>query len=142
MEAMMVKSRQKPNEPGASALLVASPGRRLTSLLTLLRATPRVRILGPVNDEPSAVRLAAARCPDWLVLDASLPDDEAWSLLRRARIKCPQTRCIVLVSTSRQQQMAEGADADVVLVNGFSVNEFFAMADGLMDLRQDQCKEW
>jgi DNA-binding NarL/FixJ family response regulator len=56
-----------------------------------------------------------------MLLDADLPGNEAWSVLRQIKAQWPQTRCIVLANNGQQRQIANAHGADVVLAKGFTV---------------------
>jgi DNA-binding NarL/FixJ family response regulator len=116
-------------------LIIARPSRRRDSLRTLLKATPRLRIVDQVDDASSALKMVAEHRPGLLVLDAGLPDDGVWMVLRQVKAEWHQTRCLVLVDTIQQRQMAETANADGILVNGFSIDEFFTAIDRLLSAR-------
>jgi CheY-like chemotaxis protein len=56
--------------------------------------------------------------PDIVLLDANLSEDDVWAALRRIQKEWSQTRSIVLVEGSFQQQKAQAAGADFVLIKG------------------------
>ncbi len=118
-----------------SALIVASPGRGRDSLRALLRAIPRLEIIGQVDDAPSALKIVTDHHPALMLLDTSLPNDEAWNVLQQIKAKWSQTQCLVLVDTIRQQQLAEAASADGVLVKGFSIARFLTTTERLLSLQ-------
>lgn len=114
-------------------------------MLTLLRAVPQTRIIGQADDAPSALGLVADHYPDLLVLDAGLPDDGVWTVLEQVKAEWHQTCCLVLVDTIQQRRMAETANADAILVNGFSIDKFFTAIGRLLSSRtahdrsEEQC---
>jgi DNA-binding NarL/FixJ family response regulator len=138
-------SRENKVKRNASAVIAAAPDRRRNSLLTLLRAVPQIRIIGQADDAPSALGLVADHYPDLLVLDAGLPDDGVWMVLGQVKAEWHQTCCLVLVDTIQQRRMAETANADAILVNGFSIDKFFTAIGRLLSSRtahdrsEEQC---
>jgi DNA-binding NarL/FixJ family response regulator len=116
----------------ASALIVAAPSRKRNSLRTLLRAVPQITIIDLVDDVSSVLESNGDHSPDLLVLDLSLSVNGIWTMLEQIRAEWPQTRCIVLVETIQQRQMAQEANVDGVLFNGFSTDKFFALVERLL----------
>jgi DNA-binding NarL/FixJ family response regulator len=104
---------------GELTLIVARPGRLRDALSALLTTIPRLKIVGQADDGPSALKMVAERHPTLVLLDSTLPDDEVKVMLGQIKAERPQTRCIVLVGNSRQQQVAKHAGADEVLLKGY-----------------------
>jgi DNA-binding NarL/FixJ family response regulator len=105
-------------------MIVAKPSRRRDSLRAMLKAIPHLRIIGQVDDCPSALRIISKHLVKLILLDCNLDDEEIWTLLQQIKTKWPQTRCLVLVETVQQQQMAKAAGADDVLASDFSIVDF------------------
>ncbi len=116
----------------APTLIVVRPGRMRDSLRALLRAIPQVRVIGQVEDGPSAQKMLIKHCPALVLLASNLPGDEAWGVLRQTKAEQPQARCLVLADTIHQQWMAEAAGADSVLLAGFPAAKFFATIENLL----------
>ena len=54
--------------------------------------------------------------------------------LRQIKEQRPQTGCIILIITAQQQQAAQVAGADTILIKGFSTAELFAAIKGFSSL--------
>jgi DNA-binding NarL/FixJ family response regulator len=104
------------------------------SLRALLRAIPQVRVIGQVEDGPSALKMLIEHCPSLVLLASNLPGDGAWGVLKQTKAEQPQTRCLVLADTIHQQCKAEAAGADSVLLAGFPATKFFATIEELLSV--------
>jgi len=113
-------------------LTVIEPGRRGDSVQAVLKAIPRLKIIGRVDNGPAAVEIITAHQPALVLLDANLPGDKVWTALKQIKTEWPQTPCLVLVDTLEQQQMAEATGADEVLVAESSITEFCATIEKLL----------
>jgi DNA-binding NarL/FixJ family response regulator len=101
------------------ALIVAKPGPLRNSLQALMTTVPKIEIVAETDNPSALLRMGDAMQPDIVLLDASLSEDDVWAALRRIRSEWSQTRSIVLVEGSHQQQKAQAAGADVVLIKGY-----------------------
>ncbi len=113
-------------------LIVARPGRMRDSLRALLRAIPQLEIVGQADNGSSALGMVTNYHPSLVLLDSDLPDDEAWTVLKKTKSEWPQTRCIVLANSVHQQWLAKTAGADSVLLTGFPATKFFAAIEALL----------
>lgn len=100
---------------------MAQSSRIHDGLRAVLRTIPGIDMIGQVEDGPSALKIIAQPSSMLVLLDANLPNDPLQTLLKQIKINWPQTRCIVLVSNIKQQQLARLNGADEVLLAGFSV---------------------
>ena len=116
------------------ALVVARPGPLRNSLLALMTTMPQIEILAETTDPSALRRMGAGMQPDVVLLDASLPEDQVWAALGRIKAEWSQTRSIVLVEDSQQQQKAQAAGADVVLFKGYPAAKLIAAIEGLLSL--------
>jgi DNA-binding NarL/FixJ family response regulator len=91
----------------------------------MLRAVPQIGCIVQADDAPAVLR-ATEHSPALMLLDADLPGDEAWTVLRQIKARWPQTRCIVLVNNGQQSQIANVHGADAVLAKGFTVTTLTA----------------
>lgn len=107
----------------ASVLIVAKASRRREGLQALLASTSWLKIVGQANDAPAALMMAADHHPNLVLLDVDLPENDAWSVLKKIRAEWPQIRCIVLTDSIQQQRAAEIAGADAALLKGFPTSE-------------------
>jgi DNA-binding NarL/FixJ family response regulator len=101
------------------ALIVAQPGPLRDSLQALMTTIPQIEILAETTDPSVLLRMGAEIQPDVVLMDADLPGEQVWSALREIKDKWSQTRTIVLVEGSQQQQEAQAAGADIALIKGY-----------------------
>lgn len=113
-------------------LILIRPGRLRDSLRALLKPVSRIQIVGQAADSSAALSLIMQHGPKLVLLDANLPDNQDWNLLRLIKAERPQTRCIVLAENIQQQQAARTAGANATLLNGFAVAELFTVIEKLL----------
>ena len=101
------------------ALIVARPGPLRDSLQALMTTIPQIEILAETPEPSVLLRMGAEIQPDVVLMDADLPGEQVWSALREIKTEWSQTRSIVLVEDSQQQQKAQAAGADVALIKGY-----------------------
>ena len=114
------------------ALIVARPGPLRDSLQALINTIPQIEILAETADPSALLRMGANIQPDVVLLDADLPGEQVWSALRQIKAEWSQTRSIVLVEGSQQQQEAQAAGADVVLIKGYPAARLIATIEELL----------
>ena len=110
-----------------AALIVAKPGPLRDGLRALMTATPQIEAVEEVEDISLALRVVFEHCPDLVVLDSDLANGEVWMTVRRTKARCPGVRCIVLANDVQQNQEAEAAGADAVLLKGFPAVRLIAI---------------
>jgi DNA-binding NarL/FixJ family response regulator len=115
-----------------SVLIVARPGRIREGLRALLRTIPRIEIVGQVGQGSAALEMVTRERPALVLLNSSLPFEEAWMALKQIKAEWPQTRCIVLVDNIQEQGMAQAAGADGVLLKGFAAETLFMTIDEVL----------
>jgi DNA-binding NarL/FixJ family response regulator len=108
-----------------SVLIVARPGRMREGLRALLRTIPRIEIIEQVDHGSAALEMVMQEHSTLVLLDSSLPSDEMWTALKQIKAEWPQTQCIVVADTLRQQEMAQASSADGVLLKGFAAETLF-----------------
>jgi len=102
-----------------SALIVAKPGPLRDSLQALMAAMPQIETAYEVSDLASSAEVTFACGPTLVLLDCGLNGGDTWMAVRRAKARWPQARCVFLANDVQQQQEAEAAGADAVLLKGF-----------------------
>ncbi len=112
-------------------LVIAPPGRLRDSLLVLLQASGQVSLAGQADDGPAGLCWLAERIPIAVLLDADLPDGQAWWALRWIKNKWPQLPCLVLAHTHAQECQARVDGAEVVVQVGLSSETLFNALDEL-----------
>ena len=114
------------------ALIVARPGPLRNSLQALMTTIPQIEILAETTDPSALLRMGAEIQPDVVLLDADLPGEQVWSALREIREEWSQTRSIVLVEDSQQQEKAQAAGADIALIKGYPAARLIAAIGRLL----------
>lgn len=117
-----------------SVLIIARPCHLRDSLRVLLTAIPQVGQVSQADDGPSALSMGAKHRPALVMLDSDLPNNELVTTLGRIKARWPQAHCIVLVDNVQEQQVAEAARADVVLVKGVLAARLFATVEELLSV--------
>lgn len=122
----------------ALILVAAKPGVLRDGFQAVLAAIPQVKVIDPVDDSASALRAVAEHQPALILLDTNLPDYQVWTLLEQIKTQWSQIKCLVLADNRQQQQTAQAADADGVLIKGCSASEFYATINELLS-QHDPC---
>ncbi len=112
------------------ALIVARPGPLRNSLLALMTTMPQIEILAETSDPSALLRMGTEIQPHVVLLDADLPEEQVCAALRQINKEWSQTRSIVLVKDSQQQQTVQAAGADVALLKGYPAAKLIAAIEG------------
>lgn len=102
----------------ASALIVARSADLREGLHSLLTVMPQTGLISHASDGASALWQVEERCPDLVLLDFDLPHEDALTLLRKIKARCPRIRCLALTDHAQQQGKVLSAGADLVLLKG------------------------
>ncbi len=129
-----------------TAFVVARSGRMRDGLIALLRAIPEIGAVEQLGDDAAVLASVPDHRQALILLDASLMNQEVWTLMKQCKSRQSQDhcKCLVLVDNSFQQRMALAAGADGVLLAGFPAAEFFATVENLLgrpQLWRNQTKE-
>jgi DNA-binding NarL/FixJ family response regulator len=111
---------------GASALIIAQPGPLRDGLHALVGTMPQIGGVDVTGDLESAFKATFNECPALVLLDAHLNGGKVWLTVRRAKVKWPRARTIVLAGNVEQQEEASAAGADVVLLEGLPAGRLVA----------------
>ena len=106
-------------EPDRTALIVARPGELRDGVRALLAATAKIGHISQADDGPEALAMIRELCPQVAVLDCNIPAGDVLMLVARIKAECPETKCLVLADSAKQQQQAQSAGADVTVLKGF-----------------------
>ena len=98
-------------------------------LRALLRTIPKIEIVGQVDQGSAALEMVTRERPALVLLNSSLPFEEAWMALKQIKAEWPQTQCIVVADNIQQQGMAQAAGADGVLLKGYAAETLFVTID-------------
>lgn len=115
-----------------SVLVVAQPSPLRDSLTTLLLTLPLISTVRHAGDAATALQLIDTLQPVVVVLDASLPGGDAWTLLRRIKGHRLTTTCLVLTDTTRVRRRAKAAGAHEVLLKGFPAAKLSVVLEQLI----------
>jgi len=119
------------------ALVVARPGHLGGGLQSLLRTVPQIEIIAETKDPAVLLRMGAEMQPDLVLLDASLFDEDTWSVLTKNKSEWTHTQYVVLVADDQQRQKAEEAGAELVLPEGFPAAKLVASIEALLSQREN-----
>ena len=101
------------------ALIAAQAGSLQSSLLALMTTMPQIKAVILAEETPQVLRMIAEHRPALVVLDMGLLRGDAQTILEQIKTEWPLTRCVVLADDVQQQQKAQAAGADAVLIKGF-----------------------
>ena len=113
-------------------LMVVGPGPLRDGLRALLMAIPQVESLKEVNDASSALSATRGFPPSLVLVNADPPADQIWDLLEQIKAEWPQTRSILMVDDTQQQQLAQAAGADCVLLKGVPASKLCTTIKSLL----------
>jgi DNA-binding NarL/FixJ family response regulator len=109
-------------------------------LRALLRTIPRIKIVEQVDRGSAALAMVTQERSTLVLLDSSLPSEEMWAAVKQIKAEWPQTQCIVVADTIRQQGMAHASGADGVLLKGFAAETLFTTIDEVL-MRADKLND-
>ncbi len=114
------------------ALVVAKPGHFWNGLQSLLRTVPQIEIIAETQDPSVLLRVGNEMHPELVLLDASLFDEDAWTVVTKIKDEWPHTHCVVLTEDDNQRQSAQDVGADLVLPRGFQAAKLVALIEKLL----------
>jgi two-component system response regulator NreC len=116
-----------------SVLIVARSDRMREGLKLVLQCKPWIKLVGQADKSASALEMVSQYRPAVVILDTNLSNNGTWmTVLKQVKAESPQTRCLVLIDTTRKLQAAKSAGADVALLKGFPAAELFESIEGLL----------
>jgi DNA-binding NarL/FixJ family response regulator len=117
-----------------TAFVVARSGRMRDGLVALLRAVPEIGTVEQLGDDAAVLTNVPHHHQALVLLDASLMNQEVWTLMKQFKSRQSQDhyKYLVLADNGFQQRMALAAGADGVLLAGFPAAEFFATVENLL----------
>jgi DNA-binding NarL/FixJ family response regulator len=105
-------------EDSVVVLIVAKPGPLRDGMQALVSAMPRVETIRELDDLPSTLVADVDGLPDLVLLSCRTDGGVVRSMIEQVKARWPRSRCITLVGSVEQQQEAELAGADAVVLNG------------------------
>ena len=79
-----------------------------------------------------ALEVLAVQPHDLAIVDVRMPGMNGFEVLKEIKASWPSMRCIALADDVQQQQEAEAAGADAVLIKGFPAAKLVATIEGLL----------
>ena len=114
------------------ALIVAKPGPLREGLRAALSAMPCMHVVGEVDKATLALRIHLDPAPALILVSADGPGLGAADTWEQIRAQWPEARYIILADTVQQQEEAQAAGADLVLLKGFAASQLFVAVETLM----------
>ena len=108
-------------------LIVSEAGRLRDSLRVLLKSCYPLAAIEETETFPSALQRLAADPGALVLVDAALPDKQAWQALDW--FHAPSARCVLLAHSLAQQKQAREAGANAILLDGFTAESFLAAVE-------------
>jgi DNA-binding NarL/FixJ family response regulator len=106
-------------------LIVSEAGRLRDSLRVLLKSCYPLAAIEETETFPSALKRLAAAPGALVLVDAALPDKQAWQALDW--FHAPSARCVLLAHSLAQQKQAREAGVNTILLDGFTAESFLAV---------------
>lgn len=85
-----------------------------TGLSELLSSAADIEVVGAANNGADAVEMVAARAPDVILMDLSMPEVDGIEATRLIRERDPEARIVVLTSFSDRERILEAIDAGAI----------------------------
>jgi DNA-binding NarL/FixJ family response regulator len=96
-------------------IIVALPGSWQKMIQRNLEVYPSVKVVGIAQGSLSAVQLAKEHHPDLMLIDSSIPFEDALALVQKFKKEKPETQSIVITDTTQQRRRITRAGADYTL---------------------------
>jgi DNA-binding NarL/FixJ family response regulator len=105
--------------------VAAPPGRLRDSLRVILRMNQTISLAGEADTGAAGLDMLRDLHPDLFLIDASLPEEEAWDLLAHVHQHQPQLNCCIIVHSIEEEFRARSSGSEMILQAGFSANTFW-----------------
>jgi DNA-binding NarL/FixJ family response regulator len=106
------------NKP--AVVIVANPGRLREGLQAVVESLPKVNLIGMVDEGAALLQASTGASGVLVLIDAALPNGEAWILRDRIRIRFPAMHCLLLVNDRRQRRLAQLVGAPAIEFSNLS----------------------
>lgn len=116
----------------APILIVAPPSRLRAGLHAIVRDVTQAENIEQVDQAPVVLQILREHPQTLVIIDINLPNNGALTLLKDIKSEWSHIRCVLLVNHFRERASAYGAQADAVLVKGFSTTVFMETIDKLL----------
>ena len=101
-------------------LIVARPGLVRDGLVDMVSAISGLKTLQPAADGPTAVKRLGYHRQALVLLDASLPEDEALNAWLEIKVRFPAVRCLAIAENARQQEVLREVGVQAAFLEGVS----------------------
>jgi DNA-binding NarL/FixJ family response regulator len=100
----------------------------------LVGAMPQVETVCRTDDLSSTLAADVDGCPDLVLLTCGMEGEggAVGSMIKQVKARWPRARCITLVGSVEQQQEAELADVDAVVLNGLPAQKLLKIIAGTL----------
>lgn len=126
---MMMKSAV---EDSVAVLIVAKPGPLRDGIQALVSTMPQVETIREIDDSPLTLMADFDGFPDLVLLSCRADGGLVRSMVEQVKARWPRSRCITLAGSVEQQQEAELAGADAVVLNGLSPQKLLKTIAGML----------
>lgn len=116
-------------------IIVAPPGSWQNMIRRNLEVHHSVKVVGIAHGSLSALQMTKEHHPDLLVIDSSIPFDDAVALVQNIKLEDATTRSIVITDTTQQRRRVIQAGADYTL-SSFEFDSQFREILNQLELRQ------
>src|SRR4051812_15891913 len=114
------------SESYLSVVLVLETNVHQSSLRAMLDSTSVLKVVGVARGCLSALQLVQEVHPDFVLIEANLPESEIITFLNAVQVEVPKTRVVVLRKIPWQRSHFLNAGASAVLSQDSSVSELLA----------------
>jgi DNA-binding NarL/FixJ family response regulator len=109
-----------------TTIVFAPPGPLRQELLAFLKSIPGLNLANTASDLDELQQAMQQCSPQLLILAGSLSFTPVAEVLAQLKRDATPVPCLVLVENRQQIQQAAMAGADLILLKGFSTQEFLA----------------
>ena len=110
-------------------LIVSDAGRLRDSLRVLLKSCYPLAIIVEAETSLTALQLLGGSPRSLVLVDAALPDGQAWQVLDQIGKRFSQAQCVVLTHSLEHQKQAESAGVVAVELDGFTAENLSAAVE-------------
>lgn len=113
-------------------MIVSLPGTWQRVLQKNIESYPFVEVVGAVSGSLSAAQFASQHTPELVLIDSSIPFDEAVVLIRKLKTENPNTMTIAITDTTQQRRKMSQSGADYTVTSGHYESQIREILDQLV----------
>ena len=113
------------------AMIVSHPGTWQRVLKKNIEAHSCVEVVDSVSGSLSASQLAGRHQPDLVLIDSSIPFDDAVVLIRNLKLENPKTLILAIADTTQQRRRMSRSGADYTVSSGNYESQISEILDQL-----------